>query len=200
MAIHLRCRDLVERVRDNETGALAELYDVFAKGIRFYLWRQLGIQELDDHVHDAFLIVVDAIRTGELREPERLMGFIRTVVRRMVAGQIDRAVQERREQCDLEIGYSVIDPSVNPEEAAMTEQRALLMEEILMGIEPRDREILTRFYVREQSHNQICEEMGLSETQFRLLKSRAKARFGELGRRKLKKMSFARFLMRSSAR
>jgi hypothetical protein len=38
----------------------------------------------------------------------------------------------------------------------------------------------------EQPQQQICEEMNLTETQFRLLKSRAKARFGELGRRRLK--------------
>jgi len=44
-------------------------------------------------VHDTFVIVVQAIRKGELREPERLMGFVRTVVRRQVAAQIDHAVQ-----------------------------------------------------------------------------------------------------------
>ena len=47
----------------------------------------------------------------------------------------------------------------------------------------RDREILQRFYVLEQSQAQICAEMELSYNQFRLLKSRAKARFGELGKR-----------------
>ena len=49
----------------------------------------------------------------------------------------------------------------------------------------RDREILTRFYLQEQTQEEICKEMILSDTQFRLLKSRAKARFAEMGRRKL---------------
>ena len=40
--------------------------------------------------------------------------------------------------------------------------------------------------------------MGLSETQFRLLKSRAKARFGELGRRKLVRKAVRRFFFRDS--
>jgi hypothetical protein len=35
----------------------------------------------------------------------------------------------------------------------------------------------------EQPQEQICLEMGLTYNQFRLLKSRAKARFGELGKR-----------------
>ena len=42
-----------------------------------------------------------------------------------------------------------------------------------------------RFYLYEQSQDQICAEMGLTETQFRLLKSRAKTRFAELSRKTL---------------
>jgi len=49
----------------------------------------------------------------------------------------------------------------------------------------RDREVLTRFYLREESPERIREEMGLTETQFNLLKSRAKARLTELVQRKL---------------
>jgi hypothetical protein len=44
---------------------------------------------------------------------------------------------------------------------------------------------LTRFYLNEESAEEICDNMGLTDTQFRLIKSRAKARFGELGRRRL---------------
>jgi len=54
---------------------------------------------------------------------------------------------------------------------------------VLKEISDRDREVLMRFYVHEQSYETICQEMGLTYNQFRLLKSRAKARFGKLGRR-----------------
>jgi hypothetical protein len=84
--------EVVSRIRRNEAQGLEELYRVFSRGIRFYLCRQLNSQDLDDKIHDAFVIVVQAIRRGELREPERLMGFVRTVVRRQVAGYIDEAV------------------------------------------------------------------------------------------------------------
>jgi RNA polymerase sigma-70 factor (ECF subfamily) len=177
---------------------MEELYNVFSSGIRYYLCRQLGPQELDDKVHDTFLIVVQAIRKGDLREPERLMGFVRTVARRQVAAHIDQAAQRRREEADLDIGTPIVDASQNPEEYAIARQRVDLMKEVLRGISERDREILTRFYLRGQSQERICREMGLSETQFRLLKSRAKARFGEIGRRKLVQRPLSRFLMRAS--
>jgi DNA-directed RNA polymerase specialized sigma subunit len=75
------------------------------------------------------------------------------------------------------------------------------MEQVLRSMSARDREILTRFYLQEQTQEQICAEMNLTETQFRLLKSRAKARFGELGKRRLQKRGpgSASFLVRTIA-
>jgi len=194
-----RWGDLVERIRNNENNAMEELYRVFSRGIRYYLCRHLGPQELDDKVHDTFLIVIQAIQGGGLREPERLMGFVRTVVRRQVAAFIDDAVQSRRDFTDLEVGGRVPDQRNNPEQRAIQEQRNNLMLKVLRGISRRDREILTRFYLYEQTQEQICEEMGLTETQFRLLKSRAKARFGELGRRRIAKSSFIDTVLRRSS-
>ena len=71
---------LVARIREGEPGAMEELYGVFERGIRYFLLRNLGPEDVEDKVHDCFVIVAQAIRRGELREPERLMGFVRTVV------------------------------------------------------------------------------------------------------------------------
>ena len=67
--------ELVERIHAGDAGAMEALYAIFSRGIRFYLCRQLGVQEVEDKVHDTFLIVVQAIRRGELREPDRPDGF-----------------------------------------------------------------------------------------------------------------------------
>lgn len=177
--------ELVESIRAGDQNAMTRLYATFGRGVRYYLSRQLGAQEIEDKVHDTFLVVLGAIQRGELREPERLMGFVRTVVRRLVATHIDRLVEERRERTDLEDGYSMADERVDPEGDALRRQKVEIMEQVLHTISTRDREILTRFYLYEQSQEQICREMGLNDTQFRLLKSRAKARFAESGKRRL---------------
>jgi RNA polymerase sigma factor (sigma-70 family) len=176
---------LVAQIKAGEDSGMEQLYKLFSRGIRYYLCRQLGPQELEDKVHDTFLIVVNAIRRGDLREPERLMGFVRTVVRRQVAAYIEQAVHNRREQTDLESGVAVADRKENPEQEAMIHQKAELMKSVLGCLSQRDRDILVRFYLLEQTQEQICREMSLTETQFRLLKSRAKAKFGDLGRKKL---------------
>jgi RNA polymerase sigma-70 factor (ECF subfamily) len=175
---------LVSRIRDGDSAAMAELYAVFAKGIRYFLLRNLGPDELDDKVHDCFVIVTEAIQNGDLREPERLMGYVRTVVKRQIAASIDVAVQQRRTRVDFEDTlFSISDWRDNPERNVIARQREEIARKVLNGVSRRDRDILNRFYVLEQSQEQICADMGLSYNQFRLLKSRAKARFGELGKR-----------------
>ena len=163
---------------------MEELYQVFSKGVRFFLYRQLGPRDLDDKVHDVFLIVAQSIRKGDLREPERLMGYVRTVVRRQVAAHIEDVVQERRNQTDLEGTLVLSDHKPNPERGAIEHQNEELAMRVLNSIGKRDREVLIRFYLDEQTPDQICQAMKLTETQFRLIKSRAKARFGELGKRR----------------
>lgn len=192
-------QDLVERIHRGEEAGMEELYRLFGRGIRYYLCRQLGHQELDDKVHDTFLIVVQAIRRGELREPDRLMGFVRTVVRRQVAAYIDEVVHSRRDELALDVGVRVADQRHDPEQNAAFRQKVEFMLSVLESLSERDREILTRFYLDEQSQEQICGEMNLSETQFRLLKSRAKARFGEIGKRKLQQRPLLSFSMRTSS-
>jgi RNA polymerase sigma-70 factor, ECF subfamily len=189
---------IVSRIQTGEHSAMEELYLIFGKGIRYYLCRQLGPQELDDKVHDTFLIVVQAIQRGDVREPERLMGFIRTVVRRQVAAYIDQVVHSRREELDLELGARIADRRRNPEQNVVVRQKAAIMRAVLEQLPDRDREILIRFYLREEPQERICLEMDLTETQFRLFKSRAKARFGELGKKKLQR-SVISFFMRTSA-
>ena len=190
---------LVSQIKAGDETGMEQLYKLFTRGIRYYLCRQLGPQELEDKIHDTFLIVVKAIRRGDLREPERLMGFVRTVVRRQVAAYIEQAVQNRRDLTDLDAGVIVADRKQNPEQKLMGLQRAELMQSTLSSLSEKDREILTRFYLKEQSQERICREMELSETQFRLLKSRAKAKFGEIGKKTLAASGVLSVLARAQA-
>jgi RNA polymerase sigma-70 factor, ECF subfamily len=175
---------LVARIHDGDPAAMEELYAIFGKGIRYFLLRNLGADELDDRVHDCFVIVAQAIQNGELRDPARLMGYVRTVVKRQIAATIEVAVNRRRTHVDYEETlFTLTDWRDNPERTLLSRQRADIARRVMNGVSRRDREILHRFYVDEQSQEQICREMALTYNQFRLLKSRAKARFGELGKR-----------------
>jgi RNA polymerase sigma-70 factor (ECF subfamily) len=190
---------VVSRIQNGENTGTEELYLIFNKGIRFLLCRRIGPQDMDDKVHDTFLLVLQAIQRGDVREPERLMGFIHTIVRRQVAAYIDHMVHSRHEEPDFELlAKWIADRRRNPEQRLVVRQHAAIMKDALLKLPDREREILIRFYVREETQEQICAEMALTETQFRLIKSRAKARFGEIGKRKLKH-SVVVLSMRTSA-
>ena len=188
--------ELVDRIHDGDPAAMEELYHRFGRGIRYSFYRHLGPQDLDDKVHDTFVIVVQAIQKGELRDPERLMGFVRTVVRRQVAAHIEHAVHARRDETPIEPATPVPDRTSTAEEQMICDEQISVMLTTLRTMPARDRELLTRFYLEGQTQEQICSEMGLTSTQFRLFKSRAKARFGEKGRRRIERKSPRNFLVR----
>ena len=189
---------LVLRIQVNEEAALEELYSMFSRGIKFLIVRQLGRQDIDDRVHDTFVIVVQAIQRGDLRDPTRLMGFVRTIVRRQIATFIEKNYTRRRDELDIDNSPGLLDMHLSPEQAAIRKQNATIMDEVLRSCSRRDREILTRFYLLEQTQQQICTEMDLNETQFRLLKSRAKQRFSEEGRRRMAKSNLRSLFVRKN--
>ena len=176
--------DLVERIRSNDPSGMEDLYRVFSQGIRFFLCRQLGTQDLDDKVHDIFLIITQSIRRGDLREPDRLMGYVRTVLRRQVASHIEEIVNTRKNHADLDTGLRLRDRRPDPERSAIEHENQLLAMRVLHSLKTRDREVLVRFYLKEQDPDSICRDLDLSATQFRLIKSRAKSRFVELAKRR----------------
>lgn len=170
--------DVVARIRQGDSAAEELFYRTLSGGARFFLQRRLGTQDVEDRVHDIFLIVTGAIRRGDIEQPERLMGFVRTVLFRQLNGP-------RRQDADFDTTAELPSPGTTPEERAIAEEKTALMTKVLRELSDRDFAVLSRFYLREQTPSQICEEMGLTQVQFQLLKSRAKARLTDLMRRKL---------------
>lgn len=169
-----------------DAQALEDMYRLVTPGLRAFLALRVPRDLIDDYSHDIFLALVRFIETGNVRNPQCLPGIIRTIALRFVSEHkrtvsksptpvesviFERFVPDRR--ADLESNYH------------RQQQMELAMSTLAM-LRDREREILRRFYLEEQPQDQICREMGLTETQFRLLKSRAKSRFGELGRRRLR--------------
>jgi hypothetical protein len=65
---------------------------------------------------------------------------------------------------------------------AMQEGGARIVEQILVGLPEQDRQALVRFYVHGEPADVVCREVGLSEEQFRRIRTQAKQRFLALAR------------------
>jgi RNA polymerase sigma factor (sigma-70 family) len=173
---------VVRQAQNGSAYAESELCHFLLGSLRSYFCRQRRSYDAEDLAHEALLIVLQAIRNKELHEPERLMGFVRVIAFRTLCATFKS--DKRQCRCGSEeLTDTVIDKTCNPESAVLTDERAAMLREGLQALPELDRIILTRFYLRRQSRETICEALDLSETQFRLRKSRAKARLGKLSRR-----------------
>jgi len=66
--------ELVNRIHRGDDSGMEDLYRLFARGIRFYLCRQLGVQELDDNLALLHRIgdgAHDAANGPERRQPHQ---------------------------------------------------------------------------------------------------------------------------------
>jgi RNA polymerase sigma factor (sigma-70 family) len=178
--------EVVEQIRVADPAGEEALYSTLMGGARFLFRRQAGTEDVDDLVHNLFLTVVDGIRRGQLREPPRLMGFVRTILFRQASAHRQNRAQAGA-SLSPELSGSLQHPGADPERSLMEQEKRELMRKLILELRPRDREILERFYLAGQSEEQIRGEMELSANQFRLLKSRAKDRFQELVRERLRR-------------
>ena len=178
-------KTVVEKIRAGDPAAEETLYRNLASGARLFLRRRLGTQSVDDLVHDLFVVIIQAIRRGDLREPERLMGFVRTVLNRQFSLAVSQVIRKRQTSVALESAGDLTAADPTPEQQSAMRQKVALMKQTLKQLNDREFEVLTRFYLREESPQRIRIEMGLTQTQFDLLKSRAKAKLTFLVQRKL---------------
>jgi RNA polymerase sigma-70 factor (ECF subfamily) len=175
----LNWKELIDRIQQGDKAAEGELFLLVQRCVRPTALRRLGPIDAEDSVHDVFIIVLDNIRSQRLRDPERLGGYIGAVFkfRRWRHWQMASAtVGPPVESFDVEAAGK------SPEGMLRDSEHWDLAKTALARCSERDRNILVRFYLDEQAREQICREMELTPTQFRLLKSRAKDRFGRIGR------------------
>jgi RNA polymerase sigma factor (sigma-70 family) len=172
--------EVVENVRQDRPEGLEQLYRVF-RMLSGSLRRQTGFQEFEDKMHDVFLLVIEAIRDGKLREPGSLPSYIHGVARLSICSTIGVRARHQRLSGSLRHWVTGRTGWRTPEEQLEHKQRIQIMRELLATLSDREREIMTRFYLDEQSKEQICDEMNITDTQFRLTKSRAKQRLERIG-------------------
>ena len=180
--------ELLYRVQQNEAGAGEELYSLVSKGMLFFLRRQMSAHLAEERMHGAFMIVLKAIQDGRIKDAKDFSGYLMTVTKGQYRQDFHHIrSSENATACSDEFVLDGLPSKAkyNPDSGLEAQRRSTLMAQVLRSMSPECREILNRFYVLEQSQEQICTEMKLTDNHFRLLKSRAKVEFKERGRSKL---------------
>lgn len=151
--------------------------------LQVFLQRNIGRDAAEDLLQLTFLQAVKKIRTEGLEDPENLGGYLYRTACNIAAAHW-RGELARRHESDRELLASVEDDALPLEERVDHEQLArhvrVLMDHLPME---RDREVLERFYLREEPRVKIRESLKLTELQFNQVLWRARQRFGDILRR-----------------
>jgi RNA polymerase sigma factor (sigma-70 family) len=151
--------------------------------LQVFQCRNIDRDTADDLLQRTFLQVIKKIRTEGLEDPEKLGGYLYRTACKMATAYWRGELAHRHEH-DRQLLASVEDDALTLEERVDHEQLARHVRD-LMDCLPlqRDREVLERFYLREEPRTSIRESLKLTDLQFNQVLWRARQRFGDILRR-----------------
>ncbi|MFL6260250.1 MAG: RNA polymerase sigma factor [Thermoanaerobaculia bacterium] len=170
---------LVRRIQGGDPAAESELVARFSRGLLLMLRRLVQNPALADDLHqETFALVLGKVRRGEVREPERLAGFIRATARNLFIA--DRRKEARYSALDggrdedewarpelADRGPAPLDRFLADEEARQVRR---LLDELRFD---RDRQLLFRFYLSDDGKEEICADLGVEPERFHQVLFRA---------------------------
>ncbi|HWM93059.1 MAG TPA: sigma-70 family RNA polymerase sigma factor [Thermoanaerobaculia bacterium] len=170
---------LVERIRAGDPGAEAELVARYGNGLSYLLRKITGDPVLsEDLLQETFRVALRRVRAGELREPEKLGGFLRATAKNLARAEHRRG--GRWESMD-DGTVEPADPGESQLAQVIRTEEAGLVRRVLGELRSRrDRQLLYRFYIAEEEKEEICRDLGLSSLNFNLVLFRARERFRKL--------------------
>jgi len=176
-----KARLLAERIAQGDVVAEGELYQHFSRGLLFFLKRQgCTPEEADDLHQETFRIVLERLREKGVDDPAALGGFVRGVALHLMRAEWRKA-QRRKTDTDSEGLEREVDsrPGLMPK--ILERERAALVRRTIAELPvERDRQLLYRFYVAEESREDLCADLDLDAAHFHRVLYRARLRFKEL--------------------
>jgi RNA polymerase sigma-70 factor (ECF subfamily) len=175
-----------ERATD-PTSHLAAVYRDFP-GLRALILRRVRDPETAaDILQDAAVTTLEKLRNGEIAHVENVGGYLY----RVALNHLRNHRRKDRTAVSSSDGLeSLAHPDADPEWHAVGHPEWAAAARRMLGEMPtsRDRDLLVRFYLNDETKETICSELGLTEEHFNRVIFRARNRFRAL----LERRGFAR--------
>ena len=169
MEIELDDADLVRQIgagRDKE--AEAELFRRMAPRIRLYGLRHLRNETAsDDLVQQVLITVIEALRAGRLREPDKLASFVLGTCRMSVMDL--RRNTQRKERLLEQFGADMLAPAPFP----MPDLDQDRLSRCVQRLKERERAVVIMTFYDEQTGADVALFLGVSEANVRVIRHRA---------------------------
>ena len=180
VALNEAVEALAQRIRIGDPDAEQGLVDRFGRGVRAILWNVCRDRSVvDDLFQETFRVLLQRLRAGAVRDPSQLGAFVASLARNLATEHFRRA---RRSEGDSSARLERLeDPRPSAQELVTRAEQASLVRRIVEELTvPRDRDLLRRFYLGQESKEKIQADHGLTNLQFNRVLHRARERFREL--------------------
>lgn len=134
----------------------------------------------EDLLQDAIVTALNKLRTGEIEHRSQLDGYVYRVALNHFRNyrRKDKSAVSDPDSAGL---LEDVAAEARPTSSIQSEQWAHVVRRLLRELSsPRDREVLVRFYLREEERSSLCRSLGLTDLQFNRVIFRARERFREL--------------------
>lgn len=164
--------DLVREIA-HATGAVSreaesELCRRMAPRIRLYGLRHLrDAHAADDLMQQVLVTMIEALRAGRLRDPDKVASFVLGTCRMTVLDQ--RRNAQRRVRLLEEFGVQLLSPE--PEPGPILDQQQLT--QCLQALKERERAVVVMTFFDEQTSADVAGFLSVSEANVRVIRHRA---------------------------
>jgi RNA polymerase sigma-70 factor (ECF subfamily) len=143
--------------------------------------KRVDISVADDLCNEAFRILLERVQREPLRDPDKVAAFLAQTARNLFMADARKYTRRRTSTGDDEIIVGEADPSADAADRLQHVDLARVVRSVLERMTvPRDREILVRYYLRDEDKTRICQDLGLTEAHFNRVIDRARSRFAAL--------------------
>jgi RNA polymerase sigma-70 factor (ECF subfamily) len=169
MDVDLNDAELVLQIgTEGNRSAEAELFRRMAPRIRLYGLRHLRNEHAaDDLTQQVLITTLEALRTGRLREPEKLPSFVLGICRMTVLDL--RRGARRREHLLEQFGQDLLAP-VQP---CMRHLDYGQLTRCVQNLKERERAVVVMSFYDEQTGADVANFLGVSEANVRVIRHRA---------------------------
>jgi RNA polymerase sigma-70 factor (ECF subfamily) len=167
MPVEMNDADLAQRIAAGDREAEAALCGRMAARIRLYGLRHLrSAAAADDLVQQVLLKIIEALRAGRLREPDKLAQFVLGTCRVTV---IDVQRSARRQSRLLEEFGAILVPDQIP----MPNLDADRLARCVQALKERERSVVVMTFYDEHTAEHVARVLGISEANARVIRHRA---------------------------
>jgi len=169
----------VERLREGDFRTQEHFVAYFSELIQLKLRSRLhSPQAIEDVRQETFSRVFAALRSGKLRQPDRLGAFVNSMCNNVLLEHYRSSSRDTSLEDEEEKDFPA--PTVDVLGAIAARQIGEKIREILEELPERDRRLLREVFLEERDKDEVCRDFGVDRDYLRVLLHRAKQSFKSL--------------------